>query len=330
MFDFRFSQRLIARSARQAARNKLSAVFKATAVSRFLLNGMYKAQADRDRRLRTKELNEVGLPTRSLTNLGYGVKGPKDILVKEIRRLIDTHIPEAGDFVDRLSGQPRESSHEGRAHYCNLRSVIERHLAVCASADMLRSDAGASVTVHFRTTDDSADLDRFSEFGLPIFSVSVQAVDDPAVFVRGWSNFITMPLLVLLAFERSTLDTTRYYGPHLRTQIAAACTAPFQLRSRNRTVSITIRYFGSCGDAKSQQANSGNACSSSEYRCWLCNTPTTRYSHCSTHPTSMQPTPLIVISYVNCHVCCVCVCAVGQTAICRLSKRRTPNRLFIT
>jgi len=87
-----------------------------------------------------------------------------------------------------------------------------------------------------------------------------------------------MPLLVLLAFERSTVDGSRFYGRTLCTQIAAATNSPIILRINGQPSSIHLRYLASCGDAKAQQTSSGNAASgSSHYRCWLCATPNTSW-----------------------------------------------------
>ena len=65
-------------AARQRCRDRLRAVFQATAAIRFFISGMNKSQWERDRLLRSKEMNTAGLPSRQLISLGYGVKGPSD------------------------------------------------------------------------------------------------------------------------------------------------------------------------------------------------------------------------------------------------------------
>jgi hypothetical protein len=208
---------------------------------------MNKSQWDRDRKLRTKQPNTVGLPSRSLLSLGYSVKGPADVSAARITAQPLPDSMNVGVYRDRLDGKQRWYAQEGRAQIRDMRSVLTAHLTAVVSLGMVRTDEAVHpnrlmfgdakgvvheahlvtpITVYFRLTDDNATLARFSLFQMPMFSVSVQVMDDVDVFHRGFSNLVTRPQLLLLAFERELTSSSREYGPALRTALESACAAP--------------------------------------------------------------------------------------------------------
>jgi hypothetical protein len=132
---------------------------------------------------------------------------------------------------------------------------------------------------------------------MPMFSVSLQLIDDVDVFYRSFSNLITRPQLLLLAFERELTVSARYYGPALRAAVDAVAAAPIviaiddhHVRARAvavcplqfsrvtracaslQDVHVTLKFIGACGDGRSQQVGAGNSQSNSPFRCWLCST----------------------------------------------------------
>lgn len=110
-----------------------------------------------------------------------------------------------GVYRDRLVGKKRDFDSEGRAQIRDLRSVLTAHLTAVVALGMVRTEAPIQpeqllfgeangmmheahlvtpITVYFRLTDDNATIARFSLFQLPMFSVSVQLIDDVDVFHR--------------------------------------------------------------------------------------------------------------------------------------------------
>jgi hypothetical protein len=233
--------------ARKDARNRMRRSFLVTAATRFFISGLNRSQWDRDRKLRTKGMGGSGLPLRSLLSLGYGVKGPADVTSKQITTAPVPDSLNVGVYRDRLAGKKRDYDQEGRAQIRDLRSILTAHMTAVVALGMVRTDEpihpdrlmfgdakGAvheahyvtPITVYFRLTDDNATLARFSLFQMPMFSVSVQLMDDLDVFHRGFSNLITRPQLLLLAFERELTSSSREYGTTLRTALESACAAP--------------------------------------------------------------------------------------------------------
>ena len=233
-------------AARQRCRDRLRAVFQATAAIRFFISGMNKSQWERDRLLRSKEMNTAGLPSRQLISLGYGVKGPSDVRAAKITAPAELNI---GAYQDRLAATPsaRSYAQEGRCQLRDARAVLNAHLKALVALGMLRITATnapdrvllcdpfgvvhpthtqTDVTMYWRMTDDSATLARFAQYQMPMFSVSLQLIDDADVFYRSFSNLITRPQLLLLAFERELTVSARYYGPALRTAVDAVAAAP--------------------------------------------------------------------------------------------------------
>lgn len=233
-------------AARQRCRDKLRAVFQTTAAVRFFISGMNKSQWERDRLLRTKEMNAAGLPSRQLVSLGYRVKGPSDVPAAKITAPAELNI---GVYQDRLAATPamRSFAQEGRCQLRDARAVLSAHLKALVALGMLRSTATnapdrvllcdpsgvvhlthtrTDVTMYWRMTDDSATLARFAQYQMPMFSVSLQLIDDADVFFRSFSNLITRPQLLLLAFERELTVSARCYGPALRAAIDAVAAAP--------------------------------------------------------------------------------------------------------
>jgi hypothetical protein len=221
-------------------------VFQATAAIRFFISGMNKSQWERDRLLRSKEMNTAGLPSRQLISLGYGVKGPSDARAAKITAPAELNI---GVYQDRLAATPaaRSYAQEGRSQLRDARAVLSAHLKALLALGMLRITATnapdrvllcdpfgvvhlthtqTDVTMYWRMTDDSATLARFAQYQMPMFSVSLQLIDDADVFYRSFSNLITRPQLLLLAFERELTVSARYYGPALRAAVDAVAAAP--------------------------------------------------------------------------------------------------------
>ena len=135
----------------------------------------------------------------------------------------------------------------GRCQLRDARAVLNAHLKALVALGMLRITATnapdrvllcdpfgvvhlthtqTDVTMYWRMTDDSATLARFAQYQMPMFSVSLQLIDDADVFYRSFSNLITRPQLLLLAFERELTGSARYYGPALRTAVDAVAAAP--------------------------------------------------------------------------------------------------------
>ena len=208
-----------------------------------MLGGMNKSQWDRDRHLRTKQQNAAGLPTmQQRIDLGYGVKGPADVPAS---RIAEQKVPDAlnvGTYGDRFDGKERSYPQEGRYQIRDARAVLSSHLQALVSLGVARatvinaadrvlvcdptgvvhlSRTETPITVYYRMTDDSATMARFSMYQMPMFSVSLQLIDDPEVFYRSYSNLITRPQLLLLAFERELTESVRSYGLMLRAAISA-------------------------------------------------------------------------------------------------------------
>jgi len=244
--------------ARRAARKRIGAVFAATAFTRFMLGGMNKSQWERDRHLRTKKPNAAGLPAmQQRIDLGYGVKGPADVPAS---RIAEQKIPDAlnvGTYGDRLDGKERSYSQEGRYQIRDARAVLSSHLRALVSLGIARatgvnapdrvlvcdptgvvhlSRTATPITVYYRMTDDSATMARFSLYQMPMFSVSLQLIDDPDVFYRSYSNLIARPQLLLLAFERELTDSVRSYGLMLRAEISAVAASPIVITVNDHQV----------------------------------------------------------------------------------------------
>jgi hypothetical protein len=227
----------------------MRAAFQTTAATRFLLSGLNKSQWERDRLLRTKRANAAGLPSSSLIDLGYSVKGPVDVPASQIAAQPLPPALNVGVFGDRLvaTSGDRSFGQEGRYQLRDARAVLSAHLSALVALGMVRSIAVnapdrvllcdphgvvhltrtcTAITVYWRLTDDSATLARFSLYQQPMYSVSIQLIDDPDVFYRSFSNLITRPQLLLLAFERELTESARAYGPELRSAIDLLSRAP--------------------------------------------------------------------------------------------------------
>src|SRR6185437_5553556 len=133
-------------------------------------------QWERDRLLRSKELNTAGLPSRQLISLGYGVKGPSDVPAAKITAPAELNL---GVYHDRLAATPaaRSYAQEGRCQLRDARTVLTAHLKALVVLGMLRVTATnapdrvllcdpfgvvhlthtqTDVTMYWRMTDDSA------------------------------------------------------------------------------------------------------------------------------------------------------------------------------
>jgi hypothetical protein len=243
----------------------MGAAFAATAFIRFMLSGMNKTQWERDRNLRTKQLQAGGLQsTQCRIDLGYGVKGPSDIPAS---RIFEQYVPDAlnvGVYGDRLNGKSRSYPQEGRYQLRDARTVLSSHLRALISLGITRATAvnapdrvliasqsgivhltrtATPITVYYRLTDDSATMARFSLHQLPMFSVSVQLIDDPEVFYRSFSNLITRPQLVLLAFERELTESVRIYGSSLRQAIMAVAESPVVINVDENQVQYYVTLY---------------------------------------------------------------------------------------
>jgi len=233
-----------------------------------MLGGMNKSKWERDRHLRTKEPNAAHWPvTQKRIDLGYGVKGPVDVPAS---RMAEQKIPNGlnvGAYGDRLSGKERSYPQEGRYQLRDAQAVLSSHLQALISLGITRAtvvntpdrvlvcDAtgvvhltrvATPITVYYRLTDDSATMARFSLHQLPMFSVSLQLIDDTDVFYRSYSNLITRPQLLLLAFERELTDSVRSYGLMLRDAITAVAASPVVIAVNDNQVCTTARRSFDC------------------------------------------------------------------------------------
>lgn len=265
--------------ARKDARNRIRRSFLVTAATRFFISGLNRSQWDRDRKLRTKGMGDGGLPLRSLLSLGYGVNGPADVTSKQIATAPVPDLLNLGIYRDRLAGKQRDYDQEGRAQIRDLRSILTAHMTAVVALGMVRTDEPihpdqllfgdekgevheahyvTPITVYFRLTDDNATIARFSLFQMPMFSVSVQVIDDLDVFHRGFSNLITRPQLLLLAFERELTSSAREYGTTLRTALESACGTPVVISLTDHHVrphSLSLRFTPLCPPAPLLRSN---------------------------------------------------------------------------
>lgn len=239
---------------RKAARERIGAVFKATAFARFLLSGMNRAQWDRDRKLRTKEptVTHSALPSSTLLKLGYGVKGPADVTASTLAHTPPPLELNVGSLHDRLgSGAVRLSPNEGMYQLRSARALIQSHLTALVALGFLRLDTapqfqmepnGVMHPVYPRTTlrfllfEDSATVQRFSPNQYPLYSCSLRVMDDVEQFYRGFSHLITRPQLLLLACERELTVSVTAYGAVLRQAIESICAEPFEITAGDREV----------------------------------------------------------------------------------------------
>jgi len=88
--------------------------------------------------------------------------------------------------------------------------------------------------------DDHADTMRFAFYALPLLQHSMALVDDPEVFVRNHSAFITQPYLLFLAVERGVNADTRWYGPTLLSLIDDSTATPFNVNVNGRVVCVAF------------------------------------------------------------------------------------------
>jgi len=90
----------------------------------FLLSAVNKSQWERDRKLRTKQPTAAVLPSRSLLDLGYGIKVPKDVPSDRID-FKDVDVLHVGRFGDMLQDQRRSFRQEaGRKRQRSNQSPI--------------------------------------------------------------------------------------------------------------------------------------------------------------------------------------------------------------
>ena len=91
--------------------------------------------------------------------------------------------------------------------------------------------------------DDHAETMRFAYYALPLLQHAMALVDDPDVFVRNYSGFITKPLLLLLAVERGVIADSRWYGPMLLSLIDDISATPFNININGRVVCVVFVFL---------------------------------------------------------------------------------------
>jgi hypothetical protein len=98
--------------------------------------------------------------------------------------------------------------------------------------------------------DDHADTTRFALYSLPLLQHSMALVDDPDIFVRNYSSFITKPHLLLLAVERGVIVDSQWYGPTLLSLVDDITATPFNINVNGRVVCRYAVVMLMCASAR--------------------------------------------------------------------------------